>query len=82
MLNTELARIISKITDIITSEGKDIEKELSKWVKEKDSLEKLAHLAEFKIRKKQVRRINEKVYAILKESGNLIILSTMKTDDN
>lgn len=79
----ELGKIIQQIIDALIAEEKNIAIERGQWIDMPgNELEKLATLAELKIRIKEVNRIKKSVLCILRRSTNNLIIATLRDVDN
>jgi hypothetical protein len=79
----ELVKLIDQITGVLQDEEANIEEELRKWnMFDGDIIERLAKVAELKIRKKQNKKIRKQVAEILRGSTNKLILATIGKADN
>lgn len=81
-LEGQLAGLISNIVDIVTQECETNQKELLRWKSEKDSLDKMARIAELKIQSRQIEKIRKAMFIVLKKSTNKLVVATINVSEN
>lgn len=82
LIEAELVRLVSHIVDIITDEHKLIEAELLLWKMKPHDLDRMANLAELKIKSKQIKNLKKKILSVIKTSTNKLIISSIKMEEN
>lgn len=82
-IRNEYAHIVTRIVDSFVDELRAIDIELlERRRKNEPTLEALARIAELKVRKAQIIRMQRKINSILQLSTNKLIISTIEPVDN
>jgi hypothetical protein len=77
-VSNEMTRAIQKFVDVVSEE----ELEIKRANQEPDSLNKMAKLAELKIRANQINRIRKKVRKILSDLVNILVIASIDVPKN
>lgn len=82
ILQREISKIVSNIVNVVTIESELIDIQRKQVDLMPNSLEKMARTTELKIQRIQINKLKKRIYAILKASENLIVMSTIEVLDN
>jgi predicted HTH domain antitoxin len=81
-VSNEMTRAIQKFVDVVSEEDMSIQLEIKRANQEPDSLNKMAKLAELKIRANQINRIRKKVRKILSDLVNILVIASIDVPKN
>lgn len=82
MQRKELGELVCKMIDLLCQESNQIRRDLDTWDKAEDSLEKLATMAELKIRRNQLKRLLRGIKGMLDKTVYKMIILTIDTESN
>lgn len=78
----EMARVITRIIDIVMKEADQVSSDLAAWERAPLSLDRMAALAELEIKQKQLNKIRKGILKAIKESTSRLILAASKPGRN